>query len=1031
MKFFPLIFRIFLAVSLLTLFLVNNHYHTYAATSADLVPSLSLTQDFKKAEFTVKNTGNTPVKLTTNNFQIEYGWKNSQTGSVLWKSTVKISDANGWWFWESERTLRKGDSGLSFTRDLLIPPNGASQFYVNVDSSGQIAEGNENNNIGKLTYMVADLIPVLKLSPDKTIAEFSIINTGGLPVQLTTSNFLVEYGWRVRGGEAKWKQSAKINESEWWPFWQSETVLIPGDRVGLRFRKNVTPTSSDATEFYVKADSEGQIIEREESNNEVKENFDFLPDLQGTVDRIEGSSEFTFLVTNAHTAPVTLTANNFLLEYGLLRDIDGKSVWNSTLTLRDADGSGSYGNGKSLVAGDAITFHRVFPIASLEAGVYRPYIKVDSGNQIAEANENNNVATYWGHLIKPNSYGTSDLIIESIKLDRAQRIPTIVIKNVGRSDADLGDSVDSYVVLLGWWYKDRNPLGDPKYFPIDNIRGNNNRYLTPGQSISVVGPARPTLLAPYTLKVIVDPTNKVLELNEYNNEKTENYPKVDSVNLKRDRPSTPSATTTPLPVTQELPDLVLGSLVFKNQNAVFSIKNEGDTAFEGNVTISYGFLYSDGEEKTRQIGSEQIFLAKGQSLAKEFMTEDPTDSIRLRVTASTGIVEKTTENNFTDLFLTTDLTGDDLAEVDDKVIVGDIKESTPSGRPSVPEGPLPGELPYIFVDLGRKVQVILTFDPQKKGLLYNKLANEKILEVNRLMDRGKTGLASDHLRSYESDVASETKLIRELSVKNPEIAEKMAAIALEDQLRHQLLFNKFERVAPKDKVDQVKNVQTKALDHMNAYTGFIKNEEIVKEAVSSAIDRNGTAFKALRNAEVLERFEQIFSGSTKDVISKEKEEEVLYFKDSFERLPKEQKRLFPAYAETIGTSNPEFKKVIEELNIESELSPSQLGLPQGLNIPEFSNFDEYLKWLESYFQSNEFQQLLKSVEQFSEPAPSADEASPDTSYPTPQSEDTCPYTDDPVCGNDEYTYNNECEAKQYSVEIAHKGECEQDYQEDQ
>ena len=265
--------------------------------------------------------------------------------------------------------------------------------------------------------------------------------------------------------------------------------------------------------------------------------------------------------------------------------------------------------------------------------------------------------------------------------------------------------------------------------------------------------------------------------------------------------------------------------------------------------------------------------------------------------------------------------------------------------------------------------------------------------------------------------------------KKPDVVDDFAAIALEDQLRHQLLFGKFERKAPKEQRNDVNLIRTETLKQLSQALKEL-DAEAIEGAVSSAMNKSGSPFKALRNAALLEALQKNAPSEVKDILAQEEQETTAYFKSSFTQLQKEQRKMFPEYIKEIGEEDAAFGEILKDI-APDELTPQNTSLPPNLQIPEFSTYQEYVDWLNKFLESDEYKQLLKQVEQFSEPIPSSDDVSPDTSYPTPQSEDTCPYIDDPVCGNDGYTYNNECEAKQYSVEVVHKGECEQDYQEDQ
>src|SRR3989344_496669 len=107
-------------------------------------------------------------------------------------------------------------------------------------------------------------------------------------------------------------------------------------------------------------------------------------------------------------------------------------------------------------------------------------------------------------------------------------------------------------------------------------------------------------------------------------------------------------------------------------------------------------------------------------------------------------------------------------------------------------GILPDNPFYVFKNIGRGLQSAFTFSDAKKALLYNKFANEKILEVSAFASIGKIDKATDHLASYSKDVAKVGEIVNKLAKKDPANAEGIISQALSDQIKNQGIIDKLE-----------------------------------------------------------------------------------------------------------------------------------------------------------------------------------------------------------------------------------------------
>lgn len=279
---------------------------------------------------------------------------------------------------------------------------------------------------------------------------------------------------------------------------------------------------------------------------------------------------------------------------------------------------------------------------------------------------------------------------------------------------------------------------------------------------------------------------------------------------------------------------------------------------------------------------------------------------------------------------------DTLVAQDEQVRAQDLGVGEPN---ILPDSPF-----YFFKNIGRGLRSFFTFSPEKKAELKLRFASEKILEAKKLAEKGKFDIVDDHLKSYERDFSQAKEIIDKLSQEKPQFVEQIVKKAIANQIKHQVLLGKFENDAPVDIVAEIKDRREKVLEHLG---GIVAKEdpERLKEIVSNIIEteiKEGSKFKPLRNLEVLKAVEEKVPEEAKDAIRLAQENALKRFKNDFETMSEEQRKLLGEYIKRSGGDEAMYIKVFDHLKfagVKEEAEDEVLEAKEKL----FSRFEEKIR----------------------------------------------------------------------------------------
>lgn len=881
-------------LSLLLFFLVL--FFPLAQVQAKNTPNIEVTSlKFQKNTATVKikNNGNDPADLARARSGITFFWKD-RDGNIIGKPRQKVLGVA----YGGSRVLSP-EKSTKF-KYKLIPPRTAYTLLAAVDSGGGDGGGGSSQEqpIGQPDKpdLIVESVTFSRLNPGSINIDFRFKNIGkGTRLDVAGKKVQFQYEWLDSAGNSK----------------STSTWSLSGDYLAtnsISLNRLVTGLPDYAQKLRVKIDisnksGESNLLnEGREDNNELTVDAIKFPDLEVRNITFDSQHLPTVTISNIGKGVADLFAKNSSVQLHFIwYETQGKIKRSYFKTLRELGVSDTgLEPQSSLSVQDSTTPPE--DISSL-------YIKVDSSDQVVEWVENNNEKT-----ATVSDAPLADLIIESVNVGinaHDNTIISITVKNVGNGAATLIDENGKKAEVADEW---RDITGKKLSGNSQTIQGDvSPSSLSPGGSYSftvMTGTPKQAVkliaTADKSNSWVEEASNIVKESDEGNNSK--------EFQLK-------------------LPDLAVGGVSIEGSNAGYSLNNAGEEDFRGTVNISYSFLKKNGLETTRELGTEQIDLGSGGGMGKTFSAQVPDDAVSLKVIATTGVIEKSKDNNSAEVLIPLKaLNGESLAKLDSQVAVNGIVsglgekvskekgESTPSGLVKGPKGgflnPLPGDLTYGFKDLGRKVVSTFTFNPVKKTELHNKFATEKILEANSLADQGKFDKAADHLKSYQGDIKVVGDLTNKLAKDKPEVVGEMAKKALEDQIRQQVIVGNIEKKAPFGKLDEVKNIREEISGSIGKTMESIGDEKKIQTAISDGLIENGSPFAEIRNLEILKSIEENASGKVQGIISQVQQNEQEKFNNKLAVLPDEQQTLLVGYTGEAGGDETKYLKVFDNLKFD-------------------------------------------------------------------------------------------------------------------
>jgi len=306
---------------------------------------------------------------------------------------------------------------------------------------------------------------------------------------------------------------------------------------------------------------------------------------------------------------------------------------------------------------------------------------------------------------------------------------------------------------------------------------------------------------------------------------------------------------------------------------------------------------------------------------------------------------------------------------------------------------LPDNPFYFFKDLGRKIRLAFTFNQIKKLELANKYSAEKLIELKKLIEKGKDKIAQREIENYKKEVERINEIaekIKEKSDQNPELKEFMNKF-VHQQVLHQEILERLKEKTSSEVYEKIKEARKEHLERFSKVMEKLENKERIPELLEKAVRIEGEQLREFKEIERLKRIREKMSEEVQEKIKEREEKMMEALKEKVERMPEKEQVRLKEYIEKMPSDENKKLEIIKEL------------IPR-LERPNLKN-----KMLEIRKKIEQREQEMKKERE--------EEGKKENNI------QVCTTEWNPVCGKNGKTYSNECFAKMEGIEIDYQGEC--------
>ncbi|NQU82728.1 MAG: hypothetical protein HQ539_02145 [Parcubacteria group bacterium] len=355
---------------------------------------------------------------------------------------------------------------------------------------------------------------------------------------------------------------------------------------------------------------------------------------------------------------------------------------------------------------------------------------------------------------------------------------------------------------------------------------------------------------------------------------------------------------------------------------------------------------------------------------------------------------------------------------------------------------LPDSKFYFLKSWRRGLKSLITRDPVKKAELKLKYASEKLLEARKLADKKKRPeiliKATENFEQEMEKVKTAVDKMKDTASSNAKVG-KFLDKYLQKEFLHQKILDQMEGKVPEGVLGKIQEVKTRQLTNF----GLVMEKLEDKEQIKSRIENNlktmkGSAFKNVKEMEILKRFEEKAPEAIKEKIMEARELRLEDFKGKMEQMKPEVRERFDGYMEKVKGEGERKMEILEDIKGKIQLRPDiQEKLEQAqskvMNRARVQTEKQGVRCPLNMINPRSCNgKMIVERDGNNCPIPrcievtNVNEPTPDVIPPGVTGENylrRCPTLFDPVCGVNGRTYSNTCKIRIAGVEIKHKGAC--------
>ncbi len=351
---------------------------------------------------------------------------------------------------------------------------------------------------------------------------------------------------------------------------------------------------------------------------------------------------------------------------------------------------------------------------------------------------------------------------------------------------------------------------------------------------------------------------------------------------------------------------------------------------------------------------------------------------------------------------------------------------------------LPGHPLYFLKNWARSIRLFFAFHPVTKAELRLKFANEKLMEVKKIIALKKNPeIVERGIENYQEEIEgikNRADRIQEKARENPEV-EKFLDKFLHQQTLHQKLLSKLEDQVPSEAFEKINEARERHLERFQDVMLKLEDrKEIITEKLDETLEKQkGSKYKNFKNLEILLELGEKVPEEAKEAIRKAQENSLKRLKGDLEQMSAEDQERFKEYLDKISGEEEKHLEIME--NLKSELK----GEPEIRERIVTEVRERIIEKAEERVRKLNCPEIEKPAPDFCEEGRiiiKRDDRGCIVSFecvipadieisPKPEEPAVCITLWDPVCSKDGKTYSNACFAKLAGAEIAYKGKCKE------
>ncbi len=341
--------------------------------------------------------------------------------------------------------------------------------------------------------------------------------------------------------------------------------------------------------------------------------------------------------------------------------------------------------------------------------------------------------------------------------------------------------------------------------------------------------------------------------------------------------------------------------------------------------------------------------------------------------------------------------------------------------------PSPSLLPtsplYFLKDIGREVQMFLTFDPIKKAELRLEFVNQKLAEASAVAENKPDNeqAVSRALENYKKETERLTEYAATLKKGNTDNEALLSRITESNFLHQNVLDNIENKITSKEKIQEVRD---RVLENLTATSFRVAEPAQVKVQIQTNLQNREAV--GMKTIEILKKMEEKLSNENEKKVILEIEQEAISEKINDSTLTAEDMKKIREYATAI-TENKVYQKMLVQDFAQKIIGENQEVLSQlkDISAEDAQKLNDFAAQILSgnEVDFNKVITGLNTLQISSESKNIIDGVQSRIINNVNRADVPCLEAANPVCGQDGKDYESVCEAVKAGTSVAYKGAC--------